>query len=244
MVYYQKLDKTLSSSAKLAWKISNNIKYYNEGPADAKALTLREGINIIQIVEGLTTAILHVEDFKADDEIFAKFIEYKGKAKFKLISVDAQVIEQFISKDLTTKFDEDWKFFIEPAALDILQNRTGSIVNIQDDVSVYFYPEENTETNEKLVLVDLNARKSTFINSIALPISHTFIGNIPDDRTEVAIHESSFRLLNILRVTDKHGIKCFFNAKFNIFYVSSELKQEDSDMYIKSRLVVSIIKGK
>ena len=203
----------------------------------------KSSISILQTVEQVNTAELELEIFPEDDEYFARSIQYNGKTKFKLISVDFQVIEQFVSKNLETEMDEEWSFYIDPARLDIIQNRTGSIVNVQDDVSVYLYGKTDNETNEKSVIIDLNAKKSAYINSIALPIADNYCGALPDDFTEVAIHDTSFRLLNILRVTDKKDLYCFFNSKFNIFFVESKIKTDDG-FWIKSRLIIGIIKGK
>lgn len=203
----------------------------------------RSSISILQTVEQVNEAILDLDIIPENNEYFARTINYENKTKFKLISVDFQVIEQFVSKDLETVLDEEWLFYIDPARLDIIQNRTGNIVNVQDDVSVYFYGNINKETNEKSVIIDLNSRKSTYINSIALPIADDFEGMLPKDLPEVAIHDTSFRLLNILRVTDKNSLKCFFNSKFNVFFVESKLKNEEN-YYIKSRLILGIIKGK
>ena len=80
------------------------------------------------------------------------------------------------------------------------------------------------------------------MNNIALPISDTYIGHLPETMPEVAIHESSFRLLNILKVTDQNKLNCFFNDEYNLFFIESELNQ--LNYYIKSRLLISIIKGK
>ena len=45
-------------------------------------------------------------------QTFAKTIQYKGQAKFKLISVDFQVIEQYVSKELTLeRLNEDNELF-------------------------------------------------------------------------------------------------------------------------------------
>ena len=76
-----------------------------------------------------------------------------------------------------------------------------------------------------------------------MPIADDYTGALPKDLPEVAIHESSFRLLNILRVIDKQNLKCFFNTQFNIFFVESKIKNEEN-FYIKSRLILGIIKGK
>ena len=85
--------------------------------------------------------------------------------------------------------------------LDIIQNRTGSIVNVKDDVSIYIG--QNTDTHE--VFVNLAAKTSSFVNSFSLPISDNYNGSLTTETNDVAITESSFRLMNILRVTDKNN---------------------------------------
>jgi hypothetical protein len=205
----------------------------------------RSSINIIQVVEQINEVTLFVEELPDPDGIFAKYIQYKGKTKFKLISVDFQVIEQFVSKAITaTEIPETWKFNIDPARLDIIQNRTGTIVNVKDDVSVYFYKELNKETNENMVIIDLNAKNSTYINHIALPVAESSIGSLPEGLSEAAIHESAFRILNILRVTNKEDLTCFFSEKFNVFFINSKLADADNKFWIKSQLLIQTIKGK
>ena len=200
---------------------------------------LRSSINIIQTVENINKTVLLLEEIKTvDGETFAKTIQYKGQAKFKLISVDFQVIEQYVSKELTVDLTTTWEFNIDPLRLDILQNKTGNIVNTQDDVSIYFYEDPTS----KKVMIDLKSKSSPYMNNIALPISDTYIGHLPETMPEVAIHESSFRLLNILKVTDQNKLNCFFNDEYNLFFIESELNQ--LNYYIKSRLLISIIKGK
>ena len=202
-------------------------------------IAFRSSISIIDNVEQVETATLLVEEFlTTDNEYVGKSIQYKGKTKFKLISVDFQVIEQYISKELSVSLNENWAFNIDPVRLDIIQNRTGNIVNVKDDVSVYLYTDDET----KNVMVDLNAKHATYVNHIALPIAEESTGGLPDHMKEVAIHESSFRLMNILRVTDKNDLHCAFSEDYNVFLINSELKQDS--YYIKSRLLISIIKGK
>lgn len=224
-------------------ELLNNIKVCIRDIA-----AFRSSINIIQVVEQVNTAELYIEELNQVDGCYAKYVQYKGKTKFKLICVDIQVIEQYVSQELNvTDMEHTWEFNIDPVRLDIIQNRTGSIVNVKDDVSIYLYGENTNTSNEdgtliKHVMVDLNSRNSTYINSIALPIADTYNGELPEHLPEVAIHESSFRLLNILRVNDMNDLSCFFNKQYNIFFINSQLN--DDSIWIKSRLLISIIKGK
>ena len=199
--------------------------------------SLKSALSIISQVENVNECIVELENVPSvDGEIYAKTIRYKGTAKFKLISIDPAVIEKYITNELKTELSEDWKFTIDPINLDILQNKTGNIVNTTNDVSIYIYPDPST----KKVMVDLNTRQTDYMNSIALPIANSYEGELNNKMNEVAIHESAFRLFNILKV--KENLNCFFTSKYNIFFISSEVKK--GDYYIKSRLMNQIIKGK
>lgn len=210
----------------------NEIKYC------IKDLTaLKSSLNIITQVENINSCSIDLEDVPSiDDSIYAKTLRYKGTAKFKLISIDPTVIEKYITAELKTELTQDWKFTINPVNLDILQNRTSAICDTTNEVSIYIYPD--LETNK--VMVDLNTRQTDYMNSIALPIADTYTGNLAANMQEVAIHESAFRLFNILKV--KENLNCFFTTKYNIFFIESKI--EDNEYYIKARVMNQIIKGK
>ena len=177
--------------------------------------SLKSALSIISQVENVNECIVELENVPSvDREIYAKTIRYKGTAKFKLISIDPAVIEKYITNELKTELSEDWKFTIDPINLDILQNKTGNIVNTTNDVSIYIYPDPST----KKVMVDLNTRQTDYMNSIALPIANSYEGELNNKMNEVAIHESAFRLFNILKV--KENLNCFFTSKYNIFFIS------------------------
>lgn len=202
----------------------------------------RSSISIVQTVENINELMLDVEQtINTDNTYFAKKIIYTGKTKFKLVCVDAQIIEQYISKDLEVKLNKTWEFNIDPLKLDIIQNRTGSIVNVKDDVSIYIG--QNTDTHE--VFVNLATKTSSFVNSFSLPISDNYNGSLTTETNDVAITESSFRLMNILRVTDKKDINCFFDDEYNVFCITSKLGPTKEDKYfIISKVLMNIVKGK
>lgn len=198
---------------------------------------LKSSLNIISQVENVNNCTLELEDVPSIDEsIYAKTLRYKGTAKFKLISIDSTVIEKYITAELKTELSQDWKFTINPVNLDILQNRTSAICDTTNEVSVYIYPDH--ETNK--VMVDLNTRQTDYMNSIALPIADSFAGNLAPNMQEVAIHESAFKLFNILKV--KENLNCFFTTKYNIFFIESKIENEG--YYIRARVMNQIIKGK
>lgn len=217
--------------------LSDKVEY-DEIKYCIKDLTaLKSSLNIISQVENVNNCTLELEDVPSIDElIYAKTLRYKGTAKFKLISIDPTVIEKYITAELKTELSQDWKFTINPINLDILQNRTSAICDTTNEVSVYIYPDH--ETNK--VMVDLNTRQTDYMNSIALPIADSFVGNLTPTMQEVAIHESAFKLFNILKV--KENLNCFFTTKYNIFFIESQVENEG--YYIKARVMNQIIKGK
>lgn len=203
---------------------------------------IRSSVSIVQCVENKNEITLEVQECISNTgEYFGKTIQYKGKTKFKLISVDYQIIEQFVSKDLEVKLTHSWEFNIDPAKLDIIQNRTGSIVNTKEDVSIYICPIE--ETGE--VNIELSARASSYTNSFALPIATSYTGGLPEGFNDVAINESSFRMMNILKVTEAERLNCFFDDEYNVFCITSQLGNTEEDPYfINSRMLMNIVKGK
>ena len=92
-------------------------------------------------------------------------------------------------------------------------------------------------------IVELSSKKSASINSIAIPISETAEGSLNGfGYKEIAIHESSFRIFNILKTTDPNDIECFFNMENNIFFITSKISL--NNYTIKSRLFIQMVKGK
>ena len=205
-------------------------------------IAFKSAISIVQQVEEVESIELQLEDVKnSNQELFIKTIKYNSKVggSFNLITIDFDVIKDFVSKNSTSTFEKNWEFNIDPKNLDIVQNRTGNIINF-DEVSVYIYP----KCKNGAAMVELSSKKSAAINSITLPISSESIGSLDNfGYDEIAVHESSFRIFNILKVTDKKDLNCFFNFDNNIFFITSKLNDKSGHM-IKSRLFVQMVKGK
>lgn len=240
---YCKNPSSFSSSRLL---ITSNLIVLNENQKYDKVkicirdvMALKSAIAIVQQVENKNQIKIGLEDVVgADDEIIIKSIKYKSKngSSFNLITIDFDVIKDFVSKESTTVLKKDWSFYIDPKNLDIIQNRTNAIVNM-DEVSAYIYPK-----NEK-VIFELTSRKSSSINSIALPVADSYEGGLDNfSQQAIAIHESSFRIFNILKVASSQDIFCFFNFDNNLFDVESKI--QTGEFYVKSRLFIQMIKGK
>lgn len=203
---------------------------------------LRSSMNIISLVESAKEQItLNIQEIiTPQKEIFGRKISYNGKAKFNLITIDRQIIENYIGNIIKADIDADiiWSFNIDPKKLDIIQNRTNSIINM-DDVSVYI---QDNEENE--VICSLMAKQSSYNNSISLPIADSYTGSIDSIRNvlDLCISGSSFRLINILKVTNSQNLKGSYNKKYNFFRFDSDITKDN--FYIKSRVLVNIVKGK
>ena len=233
------------SSARLLLKsdvitLNKNQKYDKVKICIRDVIAFKSAISIVEQIEEVESIEVNLDIVESEEEIFVKSIKYNSKkgGKFNLITIDVDVIKDFISKDSTAKLKQDWIFKINPKNLDIAQNRTNNIVNL-DEVSVYLYPDyENNKA-----IIELSSKKSASINSVAIPISDSFEGSLKGfGYNEIAIHESSFRIFNILKASFKDELDCFFNCENNVFFITSKITS--NEYYISSRLFVQMVKGK
>jgi hypothetical protein len=223
-------------------KLNVGQKYQDVRICVRDVVAFKSAISIVQQIENINEIEIGLNEIENEDgTIYIKNIKYKGKngANFNLITIDFDVIKDFISKDTTTKLVQNWKFNINPKNLDIAQNKTNNIVNI-NEVGIYIYP----ESKDGRAVISLASKASAAINSISIPISESSEGSLENFfEPAVCIHESSFRIFNILRVTNSNDIECFFNFDNNVFFITSHLKSE-SNYSINSRLFVQMVKGK
>jgi hypothetical protein len=233
------------SSARLLLKsdvitLNENQKYENVKICIRDVIAFKSAISIVEQIEDVESIEVALDVVDSEDEVFVKSIKYNGKkgGKFNLITIDVDVIKDFISKDSTAVLKKDWIFKIDPKNLDIAQNRTNNVVNL-DEVSVYIYP----DYEKSKAILELSSRKSASINSIAIPISDDFEGSLKGfGYNEIAIHESSFRIFNILKASAKDELDCFFNCDNNVFFITSKI--QSNGYFISSRLFVQMVKGK
>ena len=213
-------------------------------------MAFKSAISIIRdINEDLNSIQISLDDVKNEmmfddsEKVLIKSIKYNSKkgGKFNLITVDKSVIVNYVSKELSRTLEKNLIFNINPKMLDILQNRTGNIVD-SDEISVYIYP--NKDKNEHNIILDLTSKKSSSTNQIALPISDDYSGSLDGfSYGEIVIHDSAFRILNILKATDSNDLNCFFNIENNVLFVESEIRSKNG-YKIHSRLLAQMITGK
>lgn len=222
--------------------IDEKCKYDNIMLCIRDITAFKSALNIVtQIEPEKTEMVLNVEEIiTPEQEVYGSKIVYKGKSKFSLITVDRDVIETYISQPVKADIDADmvWRFHIDPYKLNIVQNQTNTIVNLDTDVSVYF--EENKETGE--VVCMLASKKTNYNNEVTIPIADSYEGNLDNVKVDICISDSSFRIANILKVTSSNNLICSFNDRYNFLKFDSFIKEEN--YFIKSTVITGIVKGK
>jgi len=211
-------------------------------------IAFKSAISIVKEVDNVNSIQIKLQDIdqskskidENDEDILIKSIKYKSKngANFNLITIDKSLIANYVSKELKGKLAETFVFNVNPKNLDILQNRTGNVINAED-ISVYIHPDET----KNLIMLDLMSKNSASTNSIGLPIANSFTGSLDGCPNEFTIAESSFRLFNILRATKPEDIRCFYNKDNKVFLIESSIESKDG-FKVNSRFIVGLIKGK
>lgn len=222
--------------------IDEKCKYDNIMLCIRDINAFKAALNIVTLVEpDKEELVLNIEEIiTPEQEVYGRKISYKGKAKFSLITVDRDVIESYVSQAVKADINVDmvWRFNIDPIKLNIIQNQTGTIVNTESEVSIYF--EANKETKE--VDCSLVAKKSTYNNDITIPIADSYEGSLDNVNMDICISDSSFRIVNILKVTNSNNLVCSFNDRYNFLKFDSFIKEDN--YYIKSTVITGIVKGK
>ena len=163
MIYYQKLDKTVSKSAKLTWKVSTNIKYYNEEATYTKTLTLREGINIIQINVSDVLTISSNQNNKAvitfgTLDLVSTESSLNPKLGYKAIEAGLTDYSQVL-KDISS-IDSNKEFYYNiPIAqnLDIDMNPNDSTDTLENPLNWFNY----NNINNKFVIAEIDTEHLT-----------------------------------------------------------------------------------
>lgn len=222
--------------------IDEKCKYDNVMLCIRDINAFKSALNIVTLIESEKTGLtLDVEEIiTPEQEVYGRKISYKGKAKFGLITVDRDVIDAYVSQAIKADINADmvWRFHIDPIKLNIIQNQTGTIVNTESEVSIYF--EANKDTGG--VDCSLVAKKSTYNNDITIPIADSYEGNLDNVNLDICISDSSFRIANILKVVSSNNLVCSYNNRYNFLKFDSFIKEED--YYIKSTVITGIVKGK
>lgn len=173
---------------------------------------------------------LELEETGYCGEIGAISYGNEDNVGFRLVTIDKEVISNNLDRDIRTELNRDWCFKIDPEKLDIAQNKTGSIVNM-NETGCYL-----KKGSSGAAMVVLTSRKSKNSNSVSIPISETSTGNL---HGEIAIHESAFRLMNVIRAKE---LVAAFDATNNALVVKCALEKDG--FYVKSRMLSGLVNGK
>lgn len=210
---------------------------------------LKSALGLIVQIEDETEAVVSIDTVKEDENKETGLqIAYKGAKgyKFKIKAGNYDIMKNFISKDSTTVLQHDWEFKIDPKLLSLAQNKVSSIVKFEDINVSFCKSEENGN-----VLVSLENDSNKALNALEIPVSESSEGDFDsvfEDSTaklaskkKICIHESSFRIFNILSVED--SLDCFYNKKYKTFFIASS-KEDDTGLFIKSRMFAQSVKAK
>lgn len=174
---------------------------------------LKKSVDLISSIEDETECIL---DFNKT------FLSYSEDVKFKLKVVKSDIIEQYITKDITTELKEVFKFTTEPMQIkQVLQ--CANIVN-DSDSKVYF-----SESDGK-VICEVDDKTNTMANSVGIPISEDLAGDIENP---IAMTIDNFQSVAILpgddielTYTDKNvfEVRCNYDDAIDLYMIATTLK--------------------
>lgn len=176
-------------------------------------LNLKKSVNLVSNIEGETSCIM---DFNKS------FLAYKNDVTFKLKVVKPDIIEQYITKDITTKLESVFNFVTEPENIRQVIQCT-NIVN-DSDSKVYL-----SETNDK-VICEIDDKTNKMANSIGVPISNEIDGTIESPIAMTVENFQSFAILPVDEIfvsyTDKSvfEIKCNYENSIELYMISTTVK--------------------
>lgn len=217
---------------------SNVIKMSDVGMTNAlcvrNVIAFRSALEtLLKLNKDLHEIEIDLEESGYAGEISAICFGDEESGGFRLATIDREVIKNNVDNPLKTELSKDWKFNILPERLDIAQNKTNTIVNM-NEAGCYL-----KQGKDKAVLVVLTSRKSKNANNVSIPIADSSVGNLIN---EICIHDSAFRLMNVLRVQEPEKLSAFFDYQHKVFVVDSELV--DGSLFVKSRMVSGLVAGK
>jgi hypothetical protein len=176
-------------------------------------LNLKKSVDLISSIEGETECEL---DFNNT------FLVYKNDVKFKLKVVKSDVIENYITADITAELKEIFSFETEPENIKQVIQCT-NIVN-DTDCRVYF-----SQSDDK-VICEIDDKTNVMANSVGVPISDSITGEIDKP---IAMSIDNFQAFSILpcdnievTYTDKNvfEIKCNYENSIELYMIATTLK--------------------
>jgi len=178
---------------------------------------LHKSIGLIAAVEDKTST---------DIEFDGAFVKYKADVNFKLRTVKPEIIERYVTNDITAKLEEVYSF---TTSSDLIKRALQCTAIVNDaDSKVYF------SKSGKKVVAEIDDKKNKLANNIAVPIAHDMEGNLTE---VVAITLDNFKSFNLIPA-DKINVS-YTDKK--VFVIKSE--QEVESCKIQLYLISTTIKG-
>jgi hypothetical protein len=179
-------------------------------------LTLKKSIDLISKFECCEDAVL---DFDGT------FISYKNEVKFKLKAVKSEIIEQYITTEIKTKLEPVFSFNTTDETIkQVVQ--CSNIVN-NPDAKIYI------SKNKENIIAEVDDAQNKMSNSIAVPISDDFDGEIGKP---VALTVENFLALNTLKPLDEINVTYTDKSVFEVRVV------DDTD-FIELYMIITTVKG-
>lgn len=176
-------------------------------------LNLNKSVGLIASIE---------DESECDLEFNNSFLSYSNDVKFKLKVVKPDIIEQYITTDISTKLNEVFSFETDPQKIRQVLQCT-NIVN-DSDSKVYF-----SEQNGK-VICEIDDKNNTMANSVGVPVSDDLNGSIENPVPMTIENFQSFAILPADEIkvtyTDKSvfEVRCDYESSIELYMIATTLK--------------------
>jgi len=178
-------------------------------------LNLKKSVDLIPMIEG---------DNECEIKFNKSFLEYKSDVKFKLKVVKSDIIENYITKDITAELAPLFTFETETENIKQVIQCT-NIVN-DNDCKVYF-----SKSDEDKVICEIDDKTNTMANSVGIPISDDIDVDIDKPIAMSIDNFQSFAILpgaDVINVcyTDKNvfEIRCNYQDSIELYMIATTLK--------------------
>lgn len=180
-------------------------------------IKLKQSINLIKNINKVNNCVI---DFNNT------FISYNNNVKFKLKVIKEDIISRYISQDLKTKLQYNYKFNTTSGYIKNILNSINIINN--SDSKIYF------SCNDNLVIAEIDDKTNNICDSLGIPIGKLIEGSV---NKVVCIPIESFKSFNTLVSDDiniglVNDISMIVNSRYN-----------EGDTFIELSILCSILKG-
>ena len=180
----------------------------------------KDVINLKKSIE----LIVNIEDESdCELEFNGSFISYANDVKFKMKVVKSDIIDQYITTDISTKLKKEFSFSMEPDKIRQVIQCT-NIVN-DPDSKVYFSCADDN------VICEIDNKTNKMANSVGIPIADDLDGEIENPIIMSVDNFQSFGVLTSdeieITYTDKNvfEIRSEYEDSIQLYMIATTLKQ-------------------